>query len=166
MLTAFLRSLLHRTDAVDDLFQETMLIAWRRLDDFDQSRPFGPWLRGIASNLVLERRRKFATRHTLTCEPDVLEALEHHFSTAHTLRGDSFRERADRLLACLERLPDKFRQTVELAYTKGLLLKQIAESLGEGEEAVKKRLQRARRALADCYLAPAPANTTPHEPNL
>ena len=48
MLTVFLRSRVNDEAAVDDLFQETMLVAWKRLDECDLSRPFGPWLRGIA----------------------------------------------------------------------------------------------------------------------
>ncbi len=44
MLTVFLRSRLDDEAAVDDLFQETMLVAWKRLDVCDLSRPFGPWL--------------------------------------------------------------------------------------------------------------------------
>ena len=53
MLTVFLRSRVNDEAAVDDLFQETMLVAWKRLDDCDLSRPFGPWLRGIAHRLVM-----------------------------------------------------------------------------------------------------------------
>ena len=53
MLTVFLRSRVKDEAAVDDLFQETMLVAWKRLDDCDLSRPFGPWLRGIAHRLVI-----------------------------------------------------------------------------------------------------------------
>jgi len=34
--------------AADDIWQETMLVAWRRFDDDDTTRPFGAWLRGIA----------------------------------------------------------------------------------------------------------------------
>ena len=36
--------------AVDDLFQETMLIAWQKITAYDRLRPFGAWLRGIARN--------------------------------------------------------------------------------------------------------------------
>jgi len=50
MLTVFLRSRVNDEAAVDDLFQETMLVAWKRLDDCDLSRPFGPWLRGLDRN--------------------------------------------------------------------------------------------------------------------
>lgn len=58
MLTTYLRSLVHDEAAVDDLFQETMVVAWRRLDECDLSRPFSPWLRGIASRFVMAHYRK------------------------------------------------------------------------------------------------------------
>ncbi|MGQ0627635.1 MAG: sigma-70 family RNA polymerase sigma factor [Phycisphaerales bacterium] len=150
MLTAFLRSLVYSTASVDDLFQETMLVAWRRLEDYDTARPFGPWLRGIASNLVLEHRRKTG-RAGLCCEPEVLESLESQFATMNRMEGDTFRERAEKLRSCLSRLPEKLRDVVELAYVRGLLLRQIAEALDAGEEAVKKRIQRAREALIECF---------------
>ena len=50
MLAAYLRTLLGRDSSLDDIFQETMLVAWRRLEDYDRSRPFAPWLRGIAAD--------------------------------------------------------------------------------------------------------------------
>lgn len=151
MLAAFLRSLVWRHEAVDDLFQETMLVAWRRLDDYDRSRPFGPWLRGIAAHLVMAHRRKVATHGTLSCEPEVLEALEAEFSTLVARPGDSFRGRAESLHDCLAKLPDKMREVIELAYARGMLLRQIALAVNSGEEAVKKRIQRARDLLADCF---------------
>ena len=58
MLTVYLRSALGDVSDVDDLFQETMVVAWRRLDDFDHTRPFGPWLRGIAKKLLQAHQRK------------------------------------------------------------------------------------------------------------
>ena len=45
MLTVYLRAALGDVPEVDDLFQETMIVAWRRLDDFDQTRSFAAWLR-------------------------------------------------------------------------------------------------------------------------
>ena len=60
MLLAFLRSAVRDTHAVDDLFQESMLTAWRRLSEFDRTRSFGPWLRGIAAKLTLAYYRNHA----------------------------------------------------------------------------------------------------------
>jgi RNA polymerase sigma-70 factor (ECF subfamily) len=150
MLTAFLRSLVRGDELVSDLFQETMLVAWRRLPAYDASRPFGPWLRGIASNLVLEQRRKSA-RAMLSCEPEVLEALEMRFERLMREPGDSFRERALKVEGCMEKLPETLRSVVDMAYARGLLLRQIAESISASEEAVKKRVQRARELLLRCF---------------
>ena len=52
-LLAYLRASVP-SSAVDDLFQDTVLVAWRRLGDYDRTRPFGAWLRGIARNIVMD----------------------------------------------------------------------------------------------------------------
>lgn len=61
MLMVYLRSLVRDEATVADLFQEAMVVAWRRLDECDLDQPFGPWLRGIASRLVLAHYRKQKT---------------------------------------------------------------------------------------------------------
>lgn len=149
MLTAFLRSLVSRGDVVEDLFQEAMMVAWRRLAEYDRSLPFGPWLRGIGAKLVLEYRRKSA-RGFLSCEPEVLQALEAEYRNFERRPADSFRERLERLSRCIERLPPMMRDAIEMVYTRGLSLKNLAATLDATEEAVKKRVQRARQLLAQC----------------
>jgi len=42
MLMTYLRAVLHDKTVADDLFQETMLVVWQKLADYDRSRPFGP----------------------------------------------------------------------------------------------------------------------------
>src|SRR5207244_4127634 len=91
MLTAFLRTLLGRDPAVDDLFQETMLVAWRRLKDYDRSRPFAPWLRGIAQVLVLEHARKAgaARSRVMTTDPHILAEIDRRFDILARSHGDT-----------------------------------------------------------------------------
>lgn len=149
MLTAYLRSLVWSASSVDDLFQETMLVAWRRLADYDASMPFGPWLRGIAQRLVLEHHRKGRARPTTT-DPAVLVELDRRYEDLSHAPGDTFRERADRIMNCLQRLPDHMRDAIEMVYVRGMLMAAVAQSLGSSEEAVKKRVQRGRQLLADC----------------
>ena len=152
MLTAFLRSLVHRDEVVDDLFQESMLVAWRRLADYDRSRPFGPWLRGIAARLVLAHRRKSAVDAS-RCTPQVIESLEERFAALDQQPGDTFLERAAKIRTCLDRLPALLRETIDLAYGRGMALSEVARSVDSSEEAVKKRIQRARSMLAECLDA-------------
>src|SRR5438477_9319038 len=78
MLGAYLRTLLGSDSSLDDIYQETMLVSWRRLADYDRSRPFAPWLRGIAQILVLEHARKKRAR-PLTTDPLVLVEIDRRF---------------------------------------------------------------------------------------
>lgn len=149
MLMAYLRSLLGANPSVDDLFQQTMLVAWRRLGDYDRSRPFAPWLRGIAQRLVLEHYRK-TSQAPMSTDPSVLAALDQRFEDFGRLRGDSFRDRAEKLKECLGKLPDAMRHAIELVYAHGLQISQAAQAEESGEEAIKKRVQRARVLLAEC----------------
>jgi RNA polymerase sigma-70 factor (ECF subfamily) len=148
MLTAYLRSLLGADHALDDIFQEALVVAWRRLSEYDRQRPFGPWLRGIARNLVMEHHRRGRVRAAAVDEA-VLEALDARFDQFGR-SGEGFRERAEQLLGCLSRLPESMREVVEMVYARGLMLKQIALAVGAAEETIKKRMQRARASLADC----------------
>ena len=149
MLVAYLRTLLGRDPSVDDLFQETMLVAWRQLDSTDPSRPFAPWLRGVARNLVHEHWRKTSARPVVT-DPAVLVEVENRFELLAQRPGDSFLERTDRLLDCITRLPSAMRHAIDLVYARNLSLASAAQSIGESLDATTQRVQRARRLLAEC----------------
>lgn len=147
MLVCYLRTLVVRDDVVDDLFQETLVTAWDKLATFDRRRPFGPWLRGIARNKVLQHRDR-DRRDVLRCDSEVLERLEQSFAELPQRHG--FPEAVDALLACMNQLPEKIRLAIELVYRRGLRMRRVAGRLGASEEAVKKRVQRGRSLLADC----------------
>ena len=138
----------------DDIFQDTVLVAWRRLADYDRTRPFGPWLRGIARMIALE----YATRRgrIRLASPEVMEEVEQDLRAFERWTGSaaeiamSFRERLTALDDCLARLPANYAQAVQSAYRDSLTLANIARASGEHEETIKKRLQRARALLAEC----------------
>jgi len=146
-LLVFLRASVPES-AVDDLFQEAVLVAWRRLGDFDRSRPFGPWLRGIARNLVLDWRSR-AGRLQLS-DPAALDQIERSVRAFEEQPGDSFDERMRALEECIEKLTPDQADVVHLAYRSEQPLARIAQQVNASEETVKKRLQRARAHLADC----------------
>ncbi len=148
MLTSFIRSLVQNHDAVDDLFQEAMLTAWRRLDSYDRSRPFAPWLRGIARHLVL-RHRDRAPRDVQSCDPDVLDALEARYIEL-AKHPEQHSDTIERLAYCLQGLPERLAEAIHLVYEKGLGMRDVSQQLEASEEAIKKRVQRGRQLLADC----------------
>ena len=147
MLTIYLKSSLGNTLDVDDLFQETMIVAWRRLDDFDHTRPFGPWLRGIARKLVLAHSRK---RIRNLCSPAVLDQLETRLTQIAAQQGDTWEDKLELVHACVKSLPEHYRTVVTHRYFRQQAIQHVSEALELSTAAVKKRLQRARSLLLEC----------------
>jgi RNA polymerase sigma-70 factor (ECF subfamily) len=145
-LMAYLRAVSLDASTADDLFQETMLRAWRRLDTYDHARPFGPWLRGIARRVALEGGRA----RPCLAEEHVLEAIERHADRFDGPQGTDFRERLALLQGCVQALGEPYATTVDLVYRGGQPLERVADSLRENVETVKKRVQRARAMIAEC----------------
>jgi RNA polymerase sigma-70 factor (ECF subfamily) len=150
MLWAFLMSMVRDRTTADDLFQETNLTAWRNLEKYDRSLPFGPWLRGIAGKLVLAHRRKAGRRAVTYCDAESLELLEAHYRRIAAAPGDTWDDKLEALRKCLERLAEPARQVIDLYYSRGLNCEQIAQQVGQSLESIKKRLQRARGLLSEC----------------
>jgi RNA polymerase sigma-70 factor len=148
-LTAFLRAAVEDPAAADDLFQETMLVAWRRIGEYDRTRPFGAWLRGIAKRLVLAHARKAAREVPLSSER-VLDYLDQRLAQVERQPGDTLDEKIVALRDCIERLAPMYREPLDLHYGQSRTTDWIAEKLATTKDAVQKRLQRARVQLAEC----------------
>jgi len=161
MLRAFLLASVRDPATVEDIFQETFLVAWRNLDRYDRRLPFGPWVRGIAGKLILNWRRRLGRAKVMYCEAADLQLLDRSFEQFQTLPGDTFDEKLGVLRDCLKILSSAQREAIRLHYEHGLHCREIAARLEIGFEAVKKHLQRGRAALFRCmqgslpFLAPA-----------
>ena len=148
-LTAFLRASVYDTAAADDLFQETMLIAWRKIGEYDRARPFGAWLRGIAKRLLLAHYRK-ASREIPFSGERLLDCIDRRMAQVDRQSGDTLDDKIVALRECIERLAPPFREPIELHYRQRRTTEWIAGQLRTTRDAIQKRLQRARLQLADC----------------
>lgn len=147
---AFLLAAVRDLVAVDDLMQEAFLLAWRHFDRYDRTRPFGPWVRGIAGNLVLARRRTLARRKVFPVDQEALGVLSQAVEDLSNLERLELGEQIGVLNDCRQKLSEKYRRAIHLHYDKGMSCAEIAEHEGLKVEAVKKHLQRGRAALYDC----------------
>lgn len=158
MLWGYLRSTVYDTTAAEDIYQECLLVAWRRLDTYDSERPFGAWLRGIAGKLVLAYFRKTKRQGTVHVDEATLEALSEAYQSIDSSPGDTWDEKVEALYECLDRLKARDRKIIDLHYSRAHDCKAIAEQVDMTFEAVKKRLQRSRTSLAECIDARMDAN--------
>lgn len=148
-LTAFLTAATDDLALADDIFQETMLVAWRRIGDFDRSRPFGAWLRGIAKRLLLAHAGAAPRERSLSTER-VLDHLDARVGAIERRPGDTLDEKVLALRECVEELAPHYREPIRRHYHESVTTERLAADLAITKEAVQKRLQRARILLAEC----------------
>jgi RNA polymerase sigma-70 factor (ECF subfamily) len=137
----------------EDLSQEVFLHLLKVLHRYDPDRPFVPWLKRVATNLMLNRiagKKRKMRRATASLDsfreaggdsppdPDADEAGE----------SAENRERARLLRKAIRSLKPAYRAIVALRYFKGLSYEELAGDLGLPIGTVKNRLYRAREELA------------------
>ena len=145
-LRAFIRMLGVDTWQVDDLAQETFLVAHRRMDELDPELPAGPWLRAVARNLVCNHRRSVGRWAKLVQSGlvDELAAAEEGVDQASRLHLD---ELVQHLRDCLERLPAHGRALLAERYgTPG----ELALVADRSPNAQRQALFRVRETLRRC----------------
>lgn len=144
---AFLLARLSRKHEAEDLAQETFLTAWRGLGKFDPSRPFAPWLRGIAENHLRNHLRKFRAEPIGGSEALQL-LLDSHSESLESAEDSS--DLADALRECLTRIDGDARMLLMSRYAEGRSMAEICSSTGKKHSAVTMKLHRLRLALAAC----------------
>jgi RNA polymerase sigma factor (sigma-70 family) len=136
--------LLRRTDNTDDaadVFAETFLVAWRRLDDLPANQQARMWLYGTARRTLANYRRGERRRTALT---DRLRA-----DLARGYGPPTFEGELAEISSAFRRLPEPDRELLALVAWEGLDCGQIADVLGCSRNAARIRLHRARRKLAE-----------------
>lgn len=140
---SFLARLCGDRAEAEDLFQETWLAAARHAHRLAPDSELLPWLYAIARNkhrssrrfLLFDLRRK----ERFALEPATAPIAPDEHAAA--------RARAVELQAAFEELADAHREVLLLCLVEGLETRQVAEILGLREDAVRKRLSRARAEL-------------------
>lgn len=132
-----------------DLAQESFLRAYERLDQFDPSRRFGPWLFRIGVNLTLDylRKRKRRGRWALfseaprdrTPDPGVPDPRQ---------RIDLSQE----VEAIVEQIPEKYRTVLVLRDLENFSTSEIAAILNRKEATIRWRLAEARNRFKQLWL--------------
>jgi RNA polymerase sigma-70 factor, ECF subfamily len=132
----------NRADA-EDVSQETFVRAYRSFHRLRDRERFRSWLVRIAWRLALDRRREAKRRERRETE-FIRQAPG--ASVEDVAVSSEFRRRLEQ---ALDELPEGLRIVVVLAAMEGHSVAEVAALLGASEGAVKSRLHRARRKLAE-----------------
>lgn len=130
---------------VDDILQETNIVLWRKVDEFDESREFMPWARTIARYQVLAAMRD-KSRDPLVMNEELVDLI-----AAESEADDSSSlPKLHALEICLGRLSGKQRDLILRRYRRGACVEEIAHSIGRPVGSLSQALYRIRQSLMKC----------------
>ena len=128
----------------EDITQETFLAVLRRPFEDRGPQASSAYLRRVARNLFLKSVEQRARGPLLV---DLEEAEQLWVSLCARDGGDRY---VQSLRVCIDELPTRSRQAVELSYHEGRSRSQIAQLMGITSAGVKALLRRVRGALKSC----------------
>lgn len=138
----------------EDVVQETLFEAYRKLDKFDESRPLKPWLFRIAHNRCIDFLRRREVRNeadAAVAVPEAIQPAEPAFETGKAVEH------------LVLTLPPKERACVLLKDVFDYSLEEIADLVDSTVGGVKAALNRARTKLAGSSPLDKPARSASPE---
>jgi RNA polymerase sigma factor (sigma-70 family) len=154
MVASIALAIVRDVDLSQEIAQDVFLTAWRDRDKLRNSASFLPWLRQMTRNRAHHmlrsrvRSRRWLVQLTgydqeAESVPDVRDTAAERVLSA---------ERREVLRDALAALPQQTREVLILYYREGQSAAHVASLLELSEDAVKKRLSRARASLRRTML--------------
>jgi RNA polymerase sigma-70 factor (ECF subfamily) len=142
MLFAIAWRMLADAAEAEDVVQETITRAWVNAASWTPvGGGLGAWLRRIATNQCLDRKR----RRAFVSDEQVPERADES-PAADALIDEDRRRQA--VAAAMRALPDRQRAAIVLTYYEGVSNVEAAAALGLGVKAIESLLVRARQGLS------------------
>ncbi len=144
--------MLNHAGEAEEAAQEAFIRAYTRLDSYDPQHKFSTWMLSITSNYCIDILRKrrailLSIDEPLPAHPALMSDRENS-PEAQTVHG----ELSDMVQTLLQQLPEDYRQAVVLRYWYEMSYEEIAEVMQTSVSAIKSRLFRARRLLAQAGI--------------
>jgi RNA polymerase sigma-70 factor (ECF subfamily) len=135
--------------AAEDLVQETLLTAARKITEFrvqSEGAAFYRWLVGIGRHKLSEARRAAGAKKRAAVRE--LGSRQPAAGWTSPSLGAARGEAASHLAEALDELPERQAEAVRLRYLEGRSVAETAEALDSSEASVKALVGRGLRALA------------------
>ena len=145
--------MLNNANEAEEAAQEAFIRAYTRLDSYNPQHKFSTWLLSITSNYCIDLIRKRRAVLLSIDEPlpphPALMSDRSKSPEAQAVQG----EQEVLVQQLLQELPEDYRQAVVLRYWYELSYEEIAEMMETSVSAIKSRLFRARKQLAEIGMS-------------
>jgi RNA polymerase sigma-70 factor (ECF subfamily) len=141
--------MLSNAEDAEDAAQEAFLRAYRSMRRYDRNRPFSTWILSIAAHYCIDQIRKRRMAIVSIEDLPVPDLPDRGPGPEFTVGQ---RQELSRIRSLLEVLDGTDRSAVILYYWYDFSYQEISEALSLTVSAVKSRLHRARRSMAQQWL--------------
>lgn len=142
---AFIAKLLVNPADVEDVFQTTSIILWKKMEQFDSSRNFFQWACGIAFNEVRNFRTS-QSRNKLRFSDTLVDLIAEEATEESGLTDT----RLTVMRGCMSNMSSRQQEILRRCYMANQSITEVADSLGRERTALYKQLARLKRKLLDC----------------
>ncbi len=145
MRAAFLVT--HDEALAEDIVQETFIRLYQRIRQFDESRPFKPYLMRSVVNAALNAMRRDGKSISLDADPALLETLLEEAASIET--QVEFTQLSHEILHALSKLSPRQRAVIIQRYYLEMSEQEMAQALDAAPGTIKWLLHAARNRLRD-----------------
>lgn len=138
------KQLIHPAD-VEDVFQKTSVVLWKKMRQFDPDGSFFHWACGIAFHEVLNFL-KTQRRSKLHFDSELVHLLAEEAAQEEQLTVS----RLAALHHCMTSLSDRQQQILRRCYMGNESITDVAKGWGRQRTALYKQLARLKKKLLDC----------------
>lgn len=147
VVSAYINSMVPDLHEAQDILQEVSVVLFRKLDTYDDERPFLNWAMGVARREVLSLRRHHA-RHPMLYSERISDLVA---ETCERMAPElELRKKALKHCLGLLKLKGRSREAFSLHYHSSMKPRDVAEHLNMTAGAVRVMLCRIRETLRKC----------------
>lgn len=147
-LVRTIQRMVGQAETAEDLAQDTFLKAYDRLDRFDSSKRFGPWLFQIGVNTAIDWMRRHKKRVRMSLEE--LSRGEGGYDPPDADPRGSI-DLSQEVQHVLNQIPVDYRTVLMLRDLEGFPCSEVAAIIGRQEPTVRWRLLRAREMFKEIW---------------
>ncbi len=149
-------------EEANDLAQEVFIKVYKNLDKYSPEYKFSTWVMRIATNHVIDYRRKKKQEYIPLDEVlyESSESLDKSIPVDELSPEIVFFKKEDnkRLKEVVDDLPDMYKIPIVLFHEKGLSYQEISDVVEEPLSKIKNRIFRGRKMLKDALLGKGGGN--------
>lgn len=131
----------------EEVVQDVFVIAYKKIDQLNESRKLKSWLIMITMNECRSRMRRWSWKNIFLHKE---QEEENHIAANIEIQPEEsllITWRNTQIHEAIGQLPYKYREVITLYYFQELSIKEITEMIFEKESTVKTRLSRGRGLL-------------------